>query len=139
MLYKCSPQPLLEKDLKHVFGSWIHEKIIYSNYTLDSDPIIYVFKDVFLGVTDNISNYGGEVISYITNTQAIVWGVDLSKDKFFIRIDITNFEYTVNLVSVDSTDVNYLWFMDGIYKISNTNYYFFVSNNIKTYVLRKLQ
>ncbi len=134
----CLTQPTLTKDLENVFGTWIHEKTVYSNYTSDVNSTIYVFENVFLEFTNNISNYSGKLIHFSTNTQTIVWKLDLAKDKLYIEIDITNFEYTLNLVAVDSTNVNYLWFMNGIYTLSNTNYYFFISNNIRKYVLKKL-
>ncbi|MGB9878747.1 MAG: hypothetical protein ACPLGZ_02070, partial [Candidatus Pelagibacter ubique] len=87
------------------------------------------------------SNYIGsiqEIYPTNTNTVSNLWNLNLDNNSLNIEIGSTNYSYTINFVSVDSTDINYIWLMEGTYSISNTNYYFFISNNIEIYILKKL-
>lgn len=143
-LLGCNTTPQIMEKVDHLFGQWLHERVEYSNsvfYPPPGNQTFYVFKEEFLYFTNNLSNYSGEVWFIeqgFTNAFTVVWSVDLKNNKLYLDIDVTNFAYTVNMVAVDSTNVNYLWLMDGVYRVSNRVYYFFVSNNVRRYLLRKL-
>lgn len=143
-LVSCSGGPIIDKEIDHIFGEWIHERIEYSNTTVyvssSGNETIYNFISEFHSFTNNLSNYIGEIYyisSGTTNVVSNTWAFDVKNDKLYINTSNTNFVYTINLVAVDSSNVNYLWLMDGVYSISNQSYYFFVSNNIKMYILKK--
>ncbi|MGC8870876.1 MAG: hypothetical protein ACP5PT_07295 [Brevinematia bacterium] len=138
ILNSCYNTPIT-KDFQKIYGYWYLERIKYSNITIypDNPMVIYIF-------TSNInssSNYIGsiqEIYPTNTNTVSNLWNLNLDNNSLNIEIGSTNYSYTINFVSVDSTDINYIWLMEGTYSISNTNYYFFISNNIEIYILKKL-
>lgn len=143
ILYSCSERPIT-KDFEKIYGFWQLERIKYSNSTTyPSNPLlVYVFTANLVVVTNNTSNYLGviqEIYSNATNFISNTWNLDLVNNLLSVNIDITNFSYVINFVAVDSTDVNYIWLMEGKYSISNTNYYFFISNNVEMYILKKIQ
>ncbi|MEN2997474.1 MAG: hypothetical protein ABDH28_00320, partial [Brevinematia bacterium] len=126
LVFGCGGRVELMEDVGHIFGRWLHERVEYSNsgvYLPPDNTSIYLFKDEFLYFTNSLSNYQGEIhyiTSGMTNIVATVWALDLKNNKLYVKVGITNFTYTINMVAVDSTNVNYLWLMEGVYEVSNS-------------------
>lgn len=140
LFFGCVNTQNLVKDESKIFGLWLFDKIVYSNYTLDVAYVsntVFVFENRIANVSNNITNYYGSIEVYsqvITN----LWNVDLRANKISLIVSNTNFIYTIALVAVDSEDVNYIWLMDGFFVYSGVTNNFFVSNGIKMYTLKKL-
>lgn len=141
MILGCNNLPQITEDIEHLFGNWIHEKIEYSNSTVNVSPMtIYSFQNNLLFVSNNLSNYSGSIITISgtsTNTLNTIWSVDFKDNDLYLTVGNTNFIYTINLVAVDSTNVNYIWLMNGRYTVSTQTVMFFISNKIVKYILKK--
>lgn len=137
----CNNLPPVTEDVEHLFGNWIHEKIEYSNSTVNVSPTtIYSFQNNFLFISNNLSNYSGSIMTISgtsTNTLNTRWSVDFKDNNLYLTVSNTNFIYTINLVAIDSTNVNYIWLMNGRYTVANQTVMFFISNRILKYILKK--
>ncbi|MCX8029587.1 MAG: hypothetical protein N2712_06285 [Brevinematales bacterium] len=142
VLVGCNALPDMDKNVEQIFGYWHHEKTEYSNATIVQTPTtVYFFKPVVVYVSNNLTNYSGEILDiqgFSTNSITNVWAFDAKNNKLYLMVGITNFIYSINLVAVDSTNINYIWLFEGVYRISNVTVGFFVSNNVRRYIFRKL-